>query len=274
MKESANTKIQEILKEIYQIDDSLRKYEADLPTLIKALETNRPNIIIDKQFTDSLRASLLSYKPATIPTKAPTKNSWLWWTARLAPVGIAVFLFITLIPDPINTTPENYLNDLPKEAVITPSPENSSLNDSSMSKKAFTPEADSTPDVSIESSMMSMIAPVSSLEVAPPLAGTELTIAKVAIPLPGWLVVYADNGGEFGEILSTTYLGQGELLDLTLTLSRELTYPNLITVVVYTGNTKEQFSPSSETIQTDPANNSPMSVTVPVISELELEGVE
>lgn len=269
MTNKPDNRIGTIIEEIYQIDPSLMEYEADLSRLITALETNRPEVTVDQKFVRELRTSLLSYKPTPTPNKTPEASQFSWWFTRLAPVGISLVLFIVLVPDLLKSPTETFILEAPDSENSEIAPQMVDDVDSEMRMDAFMLE-----EADDDTSMMSMEATASSLQVAPPLAGDTLTITSLTMPTSGWVAVYTDQGGELGELLSSSFVAKGEYTEMLLLLGNELTYPGLVTVVVYTGNDSERFDATAETVQIDPLNDSPMMVTVPVISQLELELLE
>jgi hypothetical protein len=271
MSTQPNNRIEMIISEIIQIDPELERYRADLPKLILSLERKRPNVTLDRAFMTDLRAQLLAYKPAPTPDITKQPSALFWWTTRLTPIGIAIVLFVILTPEhaqgPINTPsiPESFPStteeDLP--------------NDASLERTMKAP--DQTTEEELFSTMMApssiadseIVAP--TLAVIPPLPGTTLTIQTLTVPEAGWLVIFEDQGGAFGERLGAQYLEPGAYQEFEITLSRPLQYPELITVALYTGTVTTQFEILQESLQFDQSINQPILVTVPVISELELE---
>lgn len=241
------------------MDPDLKKHEAVLPRLIATLSETRPTVVIDTAFVHDLRASLLAYKPAPQAPQATTASPLFWWFTRLAPVGVAMVLVIALLPqDTVAPTPPLY--------PALPQPQAKEAGDGPTAT-SDEPSADST----ATEMTMTMEAPSTALVVAPPLASTTLTITSVTLPQAGWVVVYKDAGGAFGEALHTSFLAAGTYTELSVPLRRSLVYPELVTVAIYTGNEPTAFVPTRESIQTDPSTDAPLTVTVPVVSELELQ---
>ncbi len=257
----------EILQELLEIDPDLKEHEAVLPQLIEELRTKRPSVTIDPAFVANLRASLLAYKPAPRPVAAAVPSPLLWWAARLAPVGVALALIITLLP---HETIAPTVPVLPDAAL-----ESEQLDTSAdMLQKSAPADTGlfSTESASDDTSSELRMTTAPALVVEPPQAANTVTVTSVSLPEAGWIVVYEDDGGTFGKTLHASYLTAGTYADLVLQLDRSLTYPELITVAVYTGHQPSAFLSTEESLQVDPGTGEPMSVTVPVISELEIEG--
>jgi hypothetical protein len=262
-----DTTTTELLQELYRIDPELRRYEADLPNLITTLTKHRPNVDIDETFVHNLRASLLN-QADTPPAKNTTPRSipspFIWWVTRLSPVGIALVVIITLLP---NTT-------------IAPNPEPSGsgpglateVPTATQKVELFSTAApDETSTLStMDAATMSKLAAPQSFQVEPPLSGTSVTITSITLPEAGWVVVYTDDGGAFGTVLGKIYLESGLHTEVTIPLTQALTYPGMITVVAYTGANATTFTAQNEMIQIDSMTGTAMTITVPVVSELEL----
>ncbi len=264
METPRDNRITNILTELYALDPDLERFKDDLPQIIATFEAYRPEIILNEKFVAELRTSLLAKQVKPLATMStPVASPYLWWFSRLAPVGVVVgLLMIMLIPD---RTKSPTVSTPPLTPTVTPA-------DTEMEMQTFgAPPADD--------SLLFKAAPVSEfvpapLEVTPPIVGSTLSILSLNAPAAGWLVVYEDRGGEFGDILSRTLVSAGEYSDLQIALDRPLRYPEMITVVLYTATNTEQFVAAAEMIQTDPQVLSPIMITIPVVSELELELME
>lgn len=286
MATSAQNHHDELLKELYELDPSLREHEVFLPKLIEDLANTRPSVTINPTFVADLRASLLTYKPTSAAPSQVVVSPFFWWLSRLAPVGVALALFVVLMPhETVAPTLPTYPTDVPSKVPTSdvPSDEPPATNDeaSSRSLELFSTEAvpetnleTGTADVSIMEDMTMMAkdsGPVPLL-VDPPLASTSLlTVATLTVPVAGWVVVHEDPGGELGPVLHSSRYNAGVYTTETLTLTRPLAYPELVTLVVYTDTATGTLATSNETIQTDPVSGMPLMATVPVVSELEIE---
>jgi len=259
-----NTKrVKEILEEMYHIDPSLVAHEAVLVTLITEFKERRPDVTINQSFVTELRTALLSYKPATTQVSPLPANKLLWLATRLVPVGVVACLVVIIgIPQYLYgpTT-----NNLPEEE----SPAGATLEYTADSNTNYDQSVpDSVDFFSAERAITPINEPgVAPLLVVPPLAfNTTITITEVTMPLPGWLVVYEDVGGSYGNLLGVTRVSNTTYKNLTVNLSRPLTYPKLVTVAVYTRNNSTGFDIFRESLQVDQATNLPLIVTVPVIT--------
>jgi hypothetical protein len=257
-----------LLEELYRIDPTLRQFEADLPNLITHLTHNRPSVVINETFVHNLRASLLN-QAATVPIQSTAAHTipsvFIWWVARLSPLGIAVIMLITLIPT-ITIAPH------PTPKVTEPDPITEEITTQSDEMMVTTPPDDASASMMTTApEMVAKKAAQNSFEVTPPLSGTTVTITQIALPEPGWAVITRDDGGVPGEELAQIYLEAGVQQDIIVPLSKTLQYPGIITVTVYTGNNPRTFVAMDEQIQNDPTTGIPLTVTVPVISELEIE---
>ncbi len=263
-----------LLAELYRIDPTLKEFGADLPRLIASLENNRPAVAIDETFVRELRASLLTYKPAVAPVVAPATPALFWWLTRLAPVGLSVVLLLVLLPDGVNAPAEPTPLNQPAPDMYKTAPAAPETMNSEMRMEMFMDEGTSEAGMADDTSMLMQAASSPSLEVAPPPAGTTLTVTSLTLEDTAWLVVHEDQGGALGAVLHSSLLEASTYEALSLELTRNLAYPELVTVVVYTANNAEQFSVANETIQIDPRTEAFMMVTTPVMSDLELELVE
>lgn len=263
----------EILEELYELDPDLRAHAAVLPRLIEALSERRPTVAINPTFVADLRASLLTYKPVVAANSTPTLSPFFWWCTRLAPVGVALALFVALLPEKTVAPTEPLMPFVPPQAKEAGDVPPTTGDEGTMMRTELFSTEPATDAVSTESMMTMDAMDVSTtpLLVAPPLASTsDLTITSLTLAEPGWVVVYEDAGGALGATLHTSLLTAGTYTDLTLPLGRSLTYPELVTVVVYTAADSTGFSVAEEVIQIDPTSGVPLSTTVPVVSELEL----
>ncbi len=256
MKDRPATDINKILEEIYVIDPTLREHQADLPNLITTLEANRPQITIDATFVHNLRTSLLTATPAHTMKLGSTPSPFIWWATRLAPVGLALLVIVMILPKQATPPSQEYY---PKESIPF------------TLEMAPGSQGDAPNTMADDTSMMMMESSATALMVYPPVVGETATVTLVLLPEAGWVVIHAQNDGQLGAVLGATFLEAGEYSDVEITLSRQLQYPEMIDVVVYTGNSREQFVSSNENIQLDPFSNVPMTVTVPVVSDLELQ---
>jgi hypothetical protein len=264
-------RIATILSELYQMDKTLKNHEEALLRIITKLDETKPHISIDEAYVADLRASLLAYKQPVPTTSIPTPYPFSWWLPRIAPIGVAlVVLVLVVVPGqqkpvereflPANETTSTYStdsNDSIGDSESVPAGAEVNTFDAFMSEPAMTaPQA---------KSMVAM-----PIEVNPPYAGNLLTIQNLAVTQPGWLVVYEDQGGNFGNVLYRDRINPGLHTNLPLTLGRPVQYGEMVTVAIYTARNSGTFVVQNETIQTDPVSGVPLMVTVPVVSELEM----
>jgi hypothetical protein len=271
MVNTSNNRIAAIIEDIYQIDPELVEFEADLSRLITDIDAHRPVVTIHQKFVSELRTSLLSYKPAPVITKPNNAHPISWWFIRLVPVGISMILFVVLVPD-LRTTPSQ-TPDAADFEMFESTPDLQDTVDTEMRMDTMMLESDEAGDAD-DTSMLYMESSATSLAVAPPLAGNSLTVTSVIMPDSGWIAIYSDEGGELGELLGSLLLPKGEQNEVKVMLAETLSYPGMVTVVVYTGSNTNKFDAAIEYVQIDPLNNSPMMVTVPVISQFELDVME
>lgn len=263
MKDQPDNHIKSLREEIYLIDPTLRD-QADLPNLIASLEVSRPAVIISPTFVKNLRTSLLSTAGATLATSSP----FYWWATRLTPIGIALLLLVIFIPKPsISPTEKSFQHESIPTLEMTPESGDQMPPSQRKQLKVNEDALESLP--ADNSSMMMMESIQGTLIVAPPPIGKTITITSVTLPADGWLVIYGDDA--ISEVIGSMFLEAGVHSEVEVLLSNTLTYPQMITVVIYTGTSREQFIATDESILIDPNNNEPLQVTVPVISELELQ---
>ncbi len=254
-----------ILSELYQIDKTLENHEEALVRLITTIDTTRPTITINEAYVADLRATLLAYKQPVAASVLPT-HSFTWWLPRLAPVGVALFVFVMVI------LPQS--EHVPDTPVLMPTATDETME---IMPYADTPAAGSMRSgESTQSDSVMMTAPAlksaspQPIVVTPPLSGNLLMIEQITLSEPGWIVIYEDHGGNFGTILYLDRINPGLHGNLALTLNRRVSYGEMVTVVVYTAKNGATFRAQTETIQIDPVSATPLMVTVPVISELEM----
>ncbi len=267
----------EILEELYELDPDLRAHAAVLPRLIEALSERRPTVAINPTFVADLRASLLTYKPVVTTNSTTAPSPFFWWCTRLAPVGVALALFVALLPEKTVSPTEPLTPFVPPQAKEAGDIPPTAGDDGSMMRTELFSTEPAADDISTESMMVmdTMDANTTPLLVAPPLASTsDLTITSLTLAAPGWVVVYEDAGGALGATLHTSLLTAGTYTDLILPLGRSLSYPELVTVMVYTAADSTGFRAQEEVIQIDPTSGVPLATTVPVVSELELNLTE
>ena len=88
---SDNT-IKKLLEELYLLEPSLREKEQQILHIIENMQKNRPNIIINEEFKNELRAKLLAeLRPAHIIW------NWGWIFAGLSMTAFAAFAGYTLL---------------------------------------------------------------------------------------------------------------------------------------------------------------------------------
>jgi hypothetical protein len=269
----------DLLEELYRLDPTLRHYEGDIPQILATLATNRPGVVVEKAFIDDLRRSLLAKAASPAVTKSTTQlipSSFFWWTARLAPVGIAVLVLIVLnqerliIPITPAMIQEEDTAAIEQNFVMT-------VDEPVLGKIGTPDESHESVDAPVElmtttESTAEIQMTPSNLAVEPPLTDTaSVTITSMTLPEAGWVVMHVDAGGNLGDVLGSIYQVAGTYEDILLPLTRSLQYPELITVVIYTGQYTETFQIEAETIQRDPLTTAPLMITVPVISVLEQE---
>jgi hypothetical protein len=263
MDEKPNQSIEDLLVELYELDPDLKTHEAVLPELINTLRSHQPEVTIDATFLANLRASLLSHTPTPTKTKStPIVSPYLWWISPLLPVGVALFLFVTLAPH-TPTNPTIMHEEAGSEPdVFLDAPRSPEAPEMKLFEASMMPESDE--------GMMLQALDQPSLVVEPPLANSSsVSVTNLSLPTDGWIVVHEDAGGTLGTILHYSRLTAGTHTELTLSLTRPLTYPEMVTIVLYTDSQYPDFATSTEVIQNDPQTGAPLMVTVPVISELE-----
>jgi hypothetical protein len=96
-----NDQLDNILKDLYELDPSLREQEGEVRLLVAALLEARPEAAVpSKAFAAKLRQELLAITPGAVPTGLFVLPLWLRY---LAPVGFVAVLVFVLVPSPLSS---------------------------------------------------------------------------------------------------------------------------------------------------------------------------
>ncbi len=209
-----------IIKDIYTLDPSLVEQDGEVRALVSALSEQKPVVVIDAAFVQSLRADLV--KPARVmPVVAPTPSAW--WMVYGAPVGVLALLLIMLIP---KTEPMR--NEVP---TIAPSPVREAdmyleSSDGAQETKRSAPASGAAESMMMEADTMMMSAPVSgdTFQISTQAPGDTVVVDFASLEQAGYLVIQAYTEEGPGEILGTSPLlaaGMIEQVQIVLNLTTE-----------------------------------------------------
>ncbi len=210
-----------IIKDIYTLDPSLVEQDGEVRALVSAFSEQKPQVVIDTAFVQSLRADLL--KPARVmPVVTPTRSPW--WMVYGAPVGVMALLLLMLIPRSVPVQ-----NEVP---TIAPSPTSEadmyfeSYSDGAEESKRSAPASGAAESMMMEADTMMMSAPVSgdTFQVSTQEPGNTILVDFASLEQAGYLViqVYTEDGP--GEVLGMSPLlaaGMIEQVEIALSLTTQ-----------------------------------------------------
>ncbi len=255
MKKGPTQKIEDILADIYALDGSLAKHDAEVRVMIAELLEARPQATPDPDFITQLRVRVMS-NAASIMVASLKKEQgtapWLWWAIRIAPVGVFAVLTLALVQQPTNMMfapsfdgGESSVENMQMDSV-TPStleapastPRSEEISPAPSGKRTM-PYGDNTSDQAENSADTMMMQSdgdaMYSLKQGPPIQnanaidifeqapGKKVTASIVTLSVEGFVRVYAYDGEKPGELLGTSaVLSAGAMEDVPVTLSRPL----------------------------------------------------
>jgi hypothetical protein len=183
-----------ILRELIELDPSLRSEEAQLRAYLVKLEEVKPHIILDETFVKNLRSTVVR-TPKRI--RSPYMNVG-WWAVRLVPLGAVALLVFTLMP----AAPTPYIEEsvsLPTQA------DDARILEVEMGGVPSTPSADmygfgggaadettAQPEMMNQKTMMAP-SPSTAFIVEPQAPGVRIRINSITTEESGFVVVYGNE---------------------------------------------------------------------------------
>lgn len=225
-----DSKVDNILKELFKIDPSLKEREGDLRVLVTTLIDAKPSISINEAFMLSLkerlldRASHMTHKPASsIPSLS-------WWAFRLAPIGAFAILMLMLLP--------------PQSEAPSPIPLPYNSGTENMEIDMYR-NMNMDMDASQESIM--------TKQAAPQIQGNQnsVTLNSVSTKQGGFVVLHMIENGMPGEIIGVSkFLPPGTTVGVQINLFRALYETETYQAYLYADNGDGVYSEKDIMIQT------------------------
>lgn len=100
--------VESIIKDLYELDSTLREREGEVRVIVAALLARKPQVVPDGSFARDLRQALLATDSTGVSANIGAVASpfpWQWWTVRLLPFGAVALLFFMLIPSQTSYAP-------------------------------------------------------------------------------------------------------------------------------------------------------------------------
>ena len=94
-----NNKIEDIIKELYEIDPTLREHKNRLRELVGVLLSSKPRVLIDGNFIKKLKEKIVAGERAERGnSRRGLQSEYSWWAFRFTPVGaLAVLLLFAAV---------------------------------------------------------------------------------------------------------------------------------------------------------------------------------
>lgn len=190
--------IDEILKDLYALDPTLKERNLDVRAFITAFANQKPVIAIDANFVKNLRAQLV---PSKIVSPYQITHDWNWWMFRLLPVGATLLLILMLIPD------------LQNSQTLTPT--TTQIQETSLYSEDAAPATLEAPagkraggQAENFSLMMDsrMAVPSDSFTLGEQVPGDVAIVAYATLLQEGFITIHTEVAGEPGELLGVSSL--------------------------------------------------------------------
>jgi hypothetical protein len=213
-----SARINTIVKEIIELEPSLREHEAYLKTIIADMERVRPTAPLDATFRAALRTKISGMRP---PMPSPYANM-SWWALRLAPVGAIALLLLIMLPS----------TQSPTELVEVPEASDPRILNIEIGGTIDTSaergyglggggEADmsvSAPSMSAKTESMVANQSVRTFTIPPQRPGPSIRLDTLTVPAPSFLVVYEGTLGAERVIGASPLLHTGTAENLSISL--------------------------------------------------------
>ncbi len=204
--------IDEILKDLYALDPTLRERDLDVRAFITAFTNQKPAVVIDANFVKSLRAQLVQPQ---IVSPYQVSHEWNWWMFRLLPVGAIALLILMLVPDLQNTQT--------LAPTLAPTEETSLYSTDVAPTAGMAPTAKRVGEQAENFSLMMdsrMATPSDSFTLGEQLPGDVAIVEYATLLQTGFITIHTDVAGEPGTLLGVSSLlpaGQTERVLVSLT---------------------------------------------------------
>jgi len=238
--------LEQLLKDIYALEPSLRERDTEIRPLVRALLLNKPEVKVSEEFTKGLRTKLLAAKEVTVTKSQPIPSPWMNY---FLPLGAMAVLLLILVPGYVGkqTTSDR-------------------IEMNSSSDTFLAPEAKRSGGVSPEGASMMMedsAAPMDgggSLIVSDQGPGVVAVVDFVSLTLPSFIVIMAN--GNSASVLGVSYLlfaGNSEQIEIPLT--RRMEERQYFTAALYFDNGDGVFDIDTDIPVYDADGLSPISQT-------------
>ncbi len=189
-----NNDTEKIIRELYEIDPSLKDV-GDIRGIVAALLESRPQVKLDENFVQKLRAQIMSQVAVS---GRKVGHNFNWWMVHLAPIGAIAVLFLLIGPFGNPEVIPGQAPDLYRTMESAP--------------------ASGAPAPSL---MTNRASP--GIDVVTQKPGNVVIITSVTWGSPSYVAIHADRDGEPGEIIGKSDpLPTGRIETVRIELSRRM----------------------------------------------------
>jgi hypothetical protein len=248
-----NDQLDIILKDLYELDPSLREQEGEVRLLVAALLEARPEAAVpSKAFAAKLRQELLAITPGVVPTGLFVLPLWLRY---LAPVGLVAVLIFVLVPSPLSSP--TAVTPAVDEAVPVPGFDEGviesralEMSDLPQGKRAA-PTADTaapTADTFMKMEMPDYSQAVvgDSFSISPQAPGMVVTVDFVSVEAPSILVIQKKNEEGPGLVYGVGLIPSGYLESLPIALVQPMFIGETFYAILYRDDGDGLFTPGKD----------------------------
>lgn len=230
-----NDSMEKILKDIYQLDPSLKDRDVEVRNIVKSLIAEKPAVTISESFTKSLRAELVS--PPVVASKATPKNT-AWWMFYLAPVGVAAIVLFMIAPYSNGPDVQNTLPTISGDEAF----DTYQYNDDNQGARKQAPAMESSFMMNAESG--DAMEGVQEIVVMAQVPGRIVMVESASLSTPGFVVIHKDDEGEFGEVIGvSSVLPSGPNYQMSIPLRTPTNNNGSYYAVLYFDNGNGVFEP-------------------------------
>ena len=233
-----------IIKDLYELDPSLRSEDQAVRGLVASLLSNKPVILPEKAFARDLRGKLLVAHSIKGVVVKPIASQWFMY---LAPVGVVAVLLFMMVPKPLShqVVPTQFNEAVELDSSVEVQVE--SAVEAMDSKRSFI-----VPEVAPANEMrtMEMATPAQDLaetfNISTQLPSQVIKVHFIHFNEPTLLVIQKDREGNPGEIIGVSQVLMGEIEGAEIALRQKMLIDETFFATAYRDDGDGIYTPGKD----------------------------
>lgn len=249
--------LEQIVKDLYELDPTLRSEDKAVRELVASLLANKPVVLPDQTFVEDLRAKLLVTHSAKPVSNRPIISPWLMY---FAPVGVMAILLLMMVPKPLSHQVLPTMTDevLPFNSSVESQVENT--DEAADSKRSFM--APEVAPASVEMRTMEMAVPaqdtVETFNISTQLPGQIIKVDFATFTGATFLVIQKDRQGYPGEVVGVSQVLNGQMEGFEIALMTMMLEGEAFFATAYRDNGDGIYTPGKDNVVLDVTGSLPI----------------